>query len=128
MPPLLLVDARNVLRSTWPNLTEEEVARGAAAWARSHGGRAVVVFDGRAPGGVVGCTHRDGAIVVGTGRAESADEWLVRAAARLAERGRPYWLVTSDRAVREAAGGAAQRVVGGGALAHELRRAGDGGR
>ncbi|MBD0329424.1 MAG: NYN domain-containing protein [Thermoleophilia bacterium] len=120
----VLVDARNVLRSTWPNLEAETVVAGSAAWAAEHGGRAVVVFDGTAPGGVVGVSARGGAVVVGTGTEESADDWLTRAASRFAARERPYWLVTSDRALRAAAGGAAERLVGGGALARELRARG----
>jgi hypothetical protein len=34
----------------------------------------------------------------------------------------PYWLVTSDRGLRERAGGGADRVIGGGGFLHELRR------
>jgi hypothetical protein len=65
----------------------------------------VIVFDGDAPEGAVG-----------TGPEESADEWLIRNAARY----RPYWLVTSDRALREAAGSEAERTIGGGRFAQEL--------
>jgi len=53
---------------------------------------------------------------VGTG-AESADDWITRRAAELSE---PYVLVTSDRELRERAGGNAERIVGGGAFAREL--------
>jgi predicted RNA-binding protein with PIN domain len=121
LPAAILVDARNVLRSTWPNLGEDEVVEGAAAWARAHGGRAIVVFDGDAPDGRVGARARGDCVLVGTGRREGADAWLTRTAARLARRGRPHWLVTSDRGLRAAAGGAAERVVGGGRLARTLR-------
>lgn len=115
--PLVLVDARNVLRSVWPNLGEEEAARLACSWAE-HGCRALVVFDRAAPDVRVGehCT------VIGSG-AETADDLLTREAATLASRGEPYWLVTSDRALRAAAGGAAERAIGGGAFARELRSA-----
>ena len=47
---------------------------------------------------------------------ETADEWLIREASRFA----PYWLVTSDRELRELAGGEAERVIGGGSFAREL--------
>jgi rRNA-processing protein FCF1 len=53
---------------------------------------------------------------VGTG-VESADDWITRRAAELSE---PYVLVTSDRELRERAGGNAERIVGGGAFAREL--------
>jgi hypothetical protein len=69
----------------------------------------VVVFDGTAPAGGVG-----------TGR-ESADDWLTREAATLAKEGRPYWLVTSDRELRRLAGHQAEKVIGGGSFARELR-------
>ena len=108
--PTVLVDARNVLRSRWPNLAVDQVVRGTETWADGEGVDAVVVFDGRAP--EVETPLR----VVGTGP-ESADDWITAEAARLAAAGEPYWLVTSDRELRERAGGAAERVVGGGAFA-----------
>jgi rRNA-processing protein FCF1 len=55
-------------------------------------------------------------IVVFEGDGESADEWLIREAAGYA----PYWLVTSDRALREVAGRDAERVIGCGGFAREL--------
>ncbi len=107
--PTVLVDARNVLRSRWPNLTEEDVVRGTEAWAVGEDVDAVVIFDGRAP--------EDGTRlrVVGSGP-ESADDWITREAGRLAAADAPYWLVTSDRELRERAGGEAERVIGGGAF------------
>jgi predicted RNA-binding protein with PIN domain len=115
-----LVDARNVLRSRWPNIPEQELLDRCCNWAADGDRRAVVVFDGRAPGELVG--ERDaaeGCVAVGTG-GESADDWLIRAAERLERRGEPYWLVTSDRALRQAAGRAADRVIGGGSFVREL--------
>jgi predicted RNA-binding protein with PIN domain len=113
---VVLVDARNVLRSRWPNIPGEELVDRCCAWAAENGRRAMVVFDGRAPGGFVGerelGTH---CVVVGTGE-ESADDWIVRAS----REHRRYWLVTSDRALRDAAGGRAEKVVGGGAFAAQL--------
>jgi rRNA-processing protein FCF1 len=54
-------------------------------------------------------------MLVGTG-GESADDWLIREAP-----GHPgAWLVTSDRALREAAGGNAGRLVGGGTFLRGL--------
>jgi hypothetical protein len=113
-PVTVLVDARNVLRSRWPNIPERELVEGCERWAAEHGARSVVVFDGTAPHVVdTSCE------VVGTG-GESADDWLTREAARLALEGRPYWLVTSDRELRDRAGKDAERVIGGGSLAREL--------
>ena len=113
--PVVLVDARNVLRSQWPNMAEDEVAQRACRWAEEHGARAVVVFDGAAPSTTVPDPHE----VVGTGR-KTADEWIERAAGELRGRGESYWLVTSDRALRAAAGGAAERTIGGGTFARAL--------
>ncbi len=51
--------------------------------------------------------------------AETADDRIAREAAEVE---RPYWLVTSDRGLRDRAGGRAARVLGGGTFARELRR------
>jgi hypothetical protein len=117
-PPVVIIDARNVLRSVWPNLGEHETARLACSWAAARGCRALVIYDGVAPT-VDDCQR---GIVVGSGKA-SADDLIVAEAARLAASSYPYWLVTSDRAVRAAAGPAAGRTIGGGAFARELRAA-----
>jgi hypothetical protein len=118
----LLVDARNVLRSQWPNMAADAVVVRSVAWARRAGVVPVVVFDGSAPGGVVGVTGLDaGGVLVGTG-GESADDWIARAAADQARAGRPYWLVTSDRGLRGRAGGGAARTIGGGTFVRELAR------
>ncbi|MDQ3857166.1 MAG: NYN domain-containing protein [Actinomycetota bacterium] len=115
MAPLVLVDARNVLRSRWPNLTEEELAERIDAWAKREGQIAVVVFDGRALGKTGERRLSPACSLVGTG-GESADDWIARRAAELAASGRPYWLVTSDRELRRRAGGAAERTIGGGSF------------
>jgi rRNA-processing protein FCF1 len=78
-------------------------------WAKRNGLRPLVVFDGRAP--------VEAEDVVGTGR-ETADDWIAREASGLA----PYWLVTSDRELRDRAGRAAERMIGGGSFARELTR------
>ncbi len=112
----VLVDARNVLRSEWPNRSEGELAELCCAWAAREGHRAVVVFDGDAPEDAAG----GDCMVIGTS-AETADERLERLAAELAADRRPYWLVTSDRALRATAGGDAVRVVGGGTFLSLIR-------
>ena len=112
----VLVDARNVLRSQWPNVDEEELVELCRGWAQAHGHRVLLVFDGDAPEGAAS----EECDVVATGR-ETADEWIERAAAEWRARREPYWLVTSDRALREAARHGAERVVGGGAFLRELQ-------
>jgi hypothetical protein len=101
----VLVDARNVLRSRWPNVPEAELVERCRAWAEERGVQAVLVFDGQAPEGAIG-----------TG-GESADDWIARAAGELQK---PYWLVTSDRELRERAGARAERTIGGGGFLREL--------
>ena len=101
----VLIDARNVLRSRWPNIPEDELVRLVGEWASRDGAEPEIVFDGGAPEGGIG-----------TG-GESADDWIARRAGELAD---AYWLVTSDRELRERAGGGAERVIGGGAFASLL--------
>ena len=112
----VLVDARNVLRSRWPNIPERTLIELCAKWAAGAGVRAVLVFDGDSP-----ATPATDAIcrVVATG-GESADDWIARASADLARDGSPFWLVTSDRELRARAGGDAERTIGGGAFAGML--------
>lgn len=96
----VLVDAENVRRSRWPNLSRDELVERARVWARANGKRLVVVFDGPPP-------ERADDLVAGE---PSADDWLAAHASAYA----PYWLVTSDRELRKRAGGEAVRIVGGG--------------
>jgi predicted RNA-binding protein with PIN domain len=112
---VVLVDAENVRRSLWPNMSARELVDRCLVWARQSGARTVVVFDGQAPSAAT----EDRIEVVGTGR-ESADDWIVRRAGELAAAHEPYWLVTSDRALRERTGGEAERVIGGGSFVREL--------
>jgi len=102
----VLVDAENVRRSRWPNLSRVELVERARAWARAHDKALVVVFDGPPP--------EDAPDLV---RGEpTADDWLAAHAHEYV----PYWLVTSDRELRRRAGGTAARIVGGGAFVNEL--------
>ena len=103
---LVYVDGRNVQRSQWPNLSDEELIERANAWADRHGHELVVIFDGDAPDGAVGT------------KGESADDWLIREVPKHPG----AWLVTSDRALRAAAGSGAARIVGGGSFLDELRK------
>jgi hypothetical protein len=99
---LVVVDAENVRRSRWPNLTREELVARTRAWARREGHDLAIVFDGPAPevaADLVGSPH--------------ADDAIVRLAAGL---DRPWWLVTSDRGLRARVGAAPERMVGGGSF------------
>lgn len=84
-------------RSAWPNVARDELERLVDEWARAEGVDARVVWEG----------------------GESADDVIAREATALDE---PYWLVTSDRELRERAGGRAERVMGGGSFLAQLRR------
>jgi rRNA-processing protein FCF1 len=90
------VDAENVRRSLWPNIARDELAELVDRWADREGVDARVIWEG----------------------AETADDRIAREAADLDG---PYWLVTSDRGLRERAAAKADRVIGGGSFAHELR-------
>ena len=122
MSVVVLVDARNVLRSEWPNIPKAQLVELCRAWAAANGVGVVADFDGRDPGGLVGEDELDErCTLVGTG-SESADAWIERAAARYAASSTRHWLVTSDRALRDEAGRHAERTIGGGAFARELQR------
>jgi hypothetical protein len=96
----VLVDAENVRRSRWPNLSKEELVERVRAWAEEHGVAHLIVFDGRPP---------EEAPDLAAGM-PTADDWL----AEHAHEYEPYWLVTSDRELRQRAGTRAERIVGGG--------------
>jgi predicted RNA-binding protein with PIN domain len=113
--PVVLVDARNVLRSTWPNIPEQQLVELCREWASTQSCRVVVVFDGTARG----CDDDERVELVST-RSESADDWIARQAARLRASGARFWLVTSDRELRARAGTGAERTIGGGTLARAL--------
>lgn len=116
--PLVFVDALNVARSTWPNIPAHRFVSLCEKWAEKNGHPMVVVFDGSAPRDD-GRSAESPLRLIGTG-AETADRWIEREAARLASEGAPYWLVSSDRELRDLAGRLAQRTIGGGTFAREL--------
>lgn len=92
----VLVDAENVRRSMWPNIPKDELETLARAWADAHDHEIVVVWEG----------------------SESADDRIAR---EVAEREPPVWVVTSDRELRRRVGDRAERILGGGSFARELR-------
>jgi predicted RNA-binding protein with PIN domain len=110
-----LVDGENVRRSQWPNLDRAELVRLVRRWAEATGNHALVVFDGAPPD----VESDDVVKVVGT-TGETADDRIARDAGHLADAGRPYRLVTSDRGLRERAGGHADDVLGGGTFVRTL--------
>lgn len=104
MSPTVVVDAENVRRSTWPNLSQEELVERCRAWAAAQGVPLLVVFDGAPP--------EDADDLLGSG-SRSADDVI-------AELDGPFWLVSSDRGLRERVGGRAERLIGGGSFLREL--------
>ena len=102
--PLVVVDAENVRRSTWPNLSKEELVARARAWAAREDADLVVVFDGDPP--------EVAPDLLGSGR-RSADDVI-------ASLDGPFTLVTSDRGLRDRAADKAERVIGGGSFLREL--------
>lgn len=112
---VVLVDARNVMRSRWPNLPEDWFVAAVRAWAEREGVRAVLVFDGRAPAVPAG----ERLEAVGSG-ARSADDVIAEEAERLAAEGVRVHLVSSDRELRGRAAPFVERITGGGTLAGML--------
>jgi predicted RNA-binding protein with PIN domain len=94
----VVVDAENVRRSTWPNVSGERLVELVRRWAEERGHDYLVVFEGED---------------------ESADDRIARVVADLDR----YWLVTSDRELRRRAGEGAERVIGGGSFIRELTAA-----
>jgi hypothetical protein len=88
----VLVDAENVRRSLWPNLTGQELVKRAKAWGSCEGHEVVVVFEGAQP----------------------ADDEIVQLASM--HEG-PLWVVTSDRELRHRVAPYADRIIGGGSFA-----------
>lgn len=101
-----VVDAENVRRSQWPNLSREQLVQRARAWAEREGHEVLIVFDGTPP--------EDATDLVG---GPSADDVIAELAQRLEG---PWWLVTSDRGLRERVGDAPERLIGGGSFVRSL--------
>jgi hypothetical protein len=100
--PLVVVDAENVRRSQWPNLSRDELVLRAREWAAREGHELLIVFDGAPP--------EDAPDLVGAG---NADDTIVELSAGL---DRPWWLVSSDRGLRGRVGENPARVLGGGSF------------
>jgi predicted RNA-binding protein with PIN domain len=92
----VFVDAENVRRSLWPNMSGDELAERSASWGDANAHDVIVVWEG----------------------SESADDRIAR---EVRELDGPVWVVTSDRELRERVRPYAARIVGGGSFARELR-------
>ncbi len=92
----VFVDAENVRRSLWPNIPGDELEELCADWGERNGHDVVVIWEDEG----------------------SADDIIAR---RVRELEPPVWVVTSDRELRERVGARAERVIGGGTFARELR-------
>jgi hypothetical protein len=103
---LVVVDAENVRRSLWPNLSRDDLVLRARDWAAREGHDLLIVFDGTAP--------EDAPDLVGS---VNADDTIVELAQRF---DRPWRLVTSDRALRERVGDAPEWIIGGGSFARAI--------
>ena len=93
----VLVDAENVRRSLWPNMPGEELVERSAAWGEREGHDVRVVWEG----------------------SESGDDQIARLVKELVP---PVWVVTSDRGLQDRVRDNAERIIGGGSFARELRR------
>jgi hypothetical protein len=93
---VVLVDAENVRRSLWPNIPRDELEDLTTRWAETRGHDARIVWE----------------------EAETADDVIAREVGTVEP---PVWVVTSDRGLRERIGDRADRIIGGGSFARELR-------
>ena len=103
---LVIVDAENVRRSLWPNLSREELVERTREWAEHEGHELLIVFDGEAP--------EDAPDLIAS---RNADDKIVELATGI---DRPWWLVSSDRGLRARLGDAPARIVGGGAFVRTI--------
>ena len=123
--PLVVVDAENVRRSIWPNLSATELVARTRVWAEHEGHELLVVFDGRADNRPRHPRHdrvvRLGAApgehdLTGAHTRQLGD--LIVAAVDGAES--PVWVVTSDRELRRRVEERAERILGGGSFVRSI--------
>lgn len=103
---LVVLDAENTRRSQWPNVSHDELVRRVRVWAEREGHELLVVFDDEPP--------EDAPDLVGS---SNADDAIVELARTLDS---PWWLVTSDRELRERVGDRPARVIGGGSFVRRI--------
>jgi hypothetical protein len=97
MGTTVLIDGENVRRSLWPNIPRDELEELSSRWSTQQGYEARVVWEG----------------------SETADDVIAREVGMLEP---PVWVVTSDRGLRDRIGDRAERIIGGGSFARELRK------
>ena len=102
----MIVDAENVRRSLWPNLTRDQLVSRARDWALRECHHLLIVFDGETP--------EDAPDLVSS---PDADDEIVRIATTTR---RPFWVATSDRELRRRLGEGPERVIGGGTFVRLL--------
>lgn len=93
----VLIDAENVRRSLWPNMAGDELERRSEDWGKREGHDVQVVWEG----------------------SDSGDDQIARLVKELEP---PVWVVTSDRGLRDRVRDRAERIIGGGFFARELRK------
>jgi hypothetical protein len=103
---VVIVDAENVRRSVWPNLSHEELVRRARAWAGREGHDLRIVFDTAPP--------EDASDLVGS---DYADDEIVRLVNEIEG---PVWVVSSDRGLHDRLRERVDRIIGGGRFARSL--------
>ena len=103
---VVIVDAENVRRSLWPNLSREELVERARTWAAGEGHELRIVFDGEAPEQAPDLVS-----------SPYGDDEIVRIANELPAL---VWVVTSDRELRDRMPESVARVIGGGSFARLL--------
>lgn len=104
--PLVVIDAENVRRSAWPNLSKQDLVDRSRAWARAREVPILVVFDGAPP--------EEAPDLVGSGGGTADDV--------IAALEGPFWLVSSDRGLRDRVRDRTVKTIGGGSfLRSELR-------
>jgi hypothetical protein len=91
----VLIDGENVRRSTWPNVSRDELVERVARWGAQRGHAARVVWESR----------------------ESADDAIAKEVRALQP---PVWVVTSDRELRRRVAPHVERVIGGGTFLRDL--------
>jgi hypothetical protein len=102
----VIVDAENVRRSLWPNLSRAELIKRARVWALDEGHTLRIVFDDGTP--------EEADDLIGS---DYADDEIVRLANELEGE---VWVATSDRELRDRLGGNVVRVLGGGTFARAI--------
>lgn len=114
----VIIDARNVMRSRWPNAGERELVDAVARWASEHPHTPIVavVFDGTFEGDGPGVYEHDERTVIVATKGEIADDVIAREVEELRAESEPVIVATSDRELRERVESHGAKVIGGGSF------------